>query len=137
MALTPLRLVDAGVFASGEGEVDDGRLARAEAEVDEERALRQIMRLGCMTALERVADLLCELHERLETTGQVDGSRFPFPLTQETLADVTGLSVVHVNRTLQELRRRGLVTIGRGWAQISDAVRAGELTKWAPRKLAG
>ena len=103
---------------------------------DEERALRQILRLGRMTGLERLADLFLELHERLEGVGQTDGSRFACPLTQEVLADVAGLSVVHVNRTLQELRRKGLVMVERGWVRLGDALRPIQ-TADPPRRSTG
>lgn len=70
--------------------------------------------------MERLAHLFLELHERLEVIGQTDGDRFPLPLTQETLADVSGLSVVHVNRTLQELRRENLARFEKGWVHLLD-----------------
>ena len=67
--------------------------------------------LGRRDALERVAHILCELYERLRIVGLVDGSSFAFPVTQMDLADTTGLSTVHLNRTLQELRAAGLITL--------------------------
>ena len=137
MALTPLRLVDAAALIHGDD--PDGELLAALqflADADERRALNQIVRLGRMTALERLAQLFLELHERLRVIGQAEGARFACPLTQETLADVTGLSVVHVNRTLQELRRQGLVTMERGWVRLSDELLRSELADTAPRKIA-
>jgi CRP-like cAMP-binding protein len=47
----------------------------------------------------------------MEAVGLTDGRRCTFPLTQAELADATGLSVVHVNRTLQELRAAGLIVL--------------------------
>ncbi len=123
IALTPVRLVDASPLLALEpgAEQDEFTAAlHAQAAADERRALNQIMRLGRLTALERLADLLLELHERLAIVGEVEGDRLPLPLTQETLADLNGLSVVHVNRTLQELRREGLVRVERGWATLLD-----------------
>ena len=67
--------------------------------------------LGRRDALERVAHIICELFERLQAVGLVDGSSFAFPVTQMDLADATGLSTVHLNRTLQELRSAGLITL--------------------------
>lgn len=69
-----------------------------------------ILRLGRMSALERVADLLWELHERLDRIGLVQGGEFALPITQEHLADALGLSAVHVNRSLGTLRERGLAS---------------------------
>ncbi|MBR0798914.1 Crp/Fnr family transcriptional regulator [Bradyrhizobium jicamae] len=67
--------------------------------------------IGRRIALERVAHLLCEIHERLRPVGMIDGDSCAFPVTQIDLADATGLSVVHVNRTLQELRASRLITL--------------------------
>ena len=66
--------------------------------------------LGSREALGRIAHLLCEIAGRLELVGALDNdSSFRLPLTQQNVADACGLSVVHVNRTLQELRRQGLI----------------------------
>lgn len=67
--------------------------------------LCQITRLGRLNAQERIGDLLLELHERLTLAGLAAGGSFEVPLTQEMLADATGLTAVHVNRMLQLLRR--------------------------------
>ena len=53
----------------------------------------------------------CELVVRLRSIGADDGGRFDFPLTQEQLADCTGLTAVHTNRTLQSLRKEGLIQL--------------------------
>lgn len=78
--------------------------------VEEEARLHDhLMRLGRLSAYERMAHLLLELHDRLDRVGQARDWRFTLPLTQEVLADALGLSIVHVNRTLQQLRREGLI----------------------------
>lgn len=69
------------------------------------------LNLGQRTAFERIAHLLCELHVRLHSVGQTNGNSMAFPLTQVDLADATGLTAVHVNRTLQELRKSGLIEL--------------------------
>ena len=88
----------------------------AEAFHCETLAARAIQRewainLGRRDALERVAHIICELFERLQVVGLVEGNSFAFPATQMDLADATGLSTVHLNRTLQELRATGLITL--------------------------
>ena len=88
----------------------------AEALYCETLAARAIQRewainLGRRDALERVAHIICELFERLQVVGMVEGNSFAFPVTQMDLADATGLSTVHINRTLQELRAAGLITL--------------------------
>lgn len=69
------------------------------------------LNVGQRTAYERIAHLLCEMIFRLRAVGLSDGSSCDFPLTQVDLADATGLTAVHVNRTLQELRRDGLIEL--------------------------
>lgn len=66
--------------------------------------------LGRRSALEGLAHLLCELSVRLDGEDG-DGSRFAFPLTQQQVADALGLTPVHVNRTMRQLRAEGLVVI--------------------------
>lgn len=69
------------------------------------------MNLGQRTASERMAHLLCEILVRLRLAGLTQADSCDFPLTQADLADATGLSKVHVNRTLQELRSAGLIVL--------------------------
>jgi cAMP-binding proteins - catabolite gene activator and regulatory subunit of cAMP-dependent protein kinases len=65
--------------------------------------------LGQRSAISRMAHLFCELYERLDVIGLTSADGYDFPLTQRELSECLGLTVVHANRTLQELRRRGLV----------------------------
>ncbi len=67
--------------------------------------------LGRRTAVERLAHLFCELSVRLGSLGLTNGPSCDLPITQGDLADATGLSTVHVNRSLQELRASGLVEV--------------------------
>lgn len=67
--------------------------------------------VGQRSAYERIAHLLCELFLRLRAVGRTRGKSCEFPLTQNDLADATGLTAVHVNRTVQELRKEGLITL--------------------------
>lgn len=69
------------------------------------------MNLGQRTASERMAHLFCEILVRLRLAGLTQADSCEFPLTQADLADATGLSKVHVNRTLQELRSAGLIVL--------------------------
>lgn len=61
------------------------------------------------SAVARVAHLTCELAARLEMVGLAKDGVFRVPITQSDLADACGLSSVHINRTLQDLRHRGLI----------------------------
>jgi len=79
--------------------------------------------VGQRTAYERIAHLLTELFLRLRTVKMTNGTSCDFPLTQNDLADATGLTAVHVNRTLQELRRDGLIELERRQLTILDMQR--------------
>lgn len=79
--------------------------------VDEATLREWLVNIGSRPALERIAHLFCELQVRLQVVGLATEDRYELPITQIDLADTTGLSSVHVNRTLQELRRRGLITL--------------------------
>jgi CRP-like cAMP-binding protein len=86
----------------------------------------QVVRLGRQTAYERVLHLILELHSRLDAIGLVHGDSFDFPLTQEVLADALGLSLVHVNRTLQQIRRDRVVELRGGRVTLlqPDSIKA-------------
>jgi CRP-like cAMP-binding protein len=79
-----------------------------------------IINVGRRTALERVAHLLCEIFERLRAVGMVDGATCAFPVNQMDLADATGLSAVHLNRTLQALRSADLIVLRDRTLTIND-----------------
>jgi CRP-like cAMP-binding protein len=63
--------------------------------------------------------VLCEVYVRLRAVGLVNGQSYLMPVTQAELGDATGMSTVHVNRTLQELRRDGLISTPRS-GQVGD-----------------
>ena len=65
--------------------------------------------LGRRSAIQHLAHLICELYLRLEVVGRAGNGRFEFPITQSELGDLLGLSNVHVNRILQELRATGII----------------------------
>jgi CRP-like cAMP-binding protein len=96
------------------GGLEDGS-ARAE-----QRLYDHLVRLGRLTTRERVIHLLLEFRDRLERVGLVKGDSFKVPITQEVLADALGLSVVHINRTLRELREKDLVLIKSGSVTLNN-----------------
>lgn len=124
-AVTALETLGAGALQRA-ATVDADRypgLAQALNEMaaaEEAKLLDQIVRLGRQTAYERVAHLLLELQERMEDAGLADGSTYPLPLTQETLADALGLSIVHLNRILQQLRRERMIELKGGAVTLLD-----------------
>jgi CRP-like cAMP-binding protein len=123
IALTRVETADAGLLrdAAASDETTGLGLACARAAgLEDAQLLDHVMRLGRQTAFERTAHLFLELRQRLAAAGLADGERFPLPLTQEVLADALGLSIVHVNRTLQQLRRDRLIEMKSGWVVLLE-----------------
>ncbi|WP_374468819.1 Crp/Fnr family transcriptional regulator [Phenylobacterium sp.] len=119
VALTALETVDAEPVVEAALAGRAPGLARALQQsqfLEQALLLDHMVRLGRQTAYERVAHFLLELQNRLQIAGLGDQQRFPLPLTQEIMADVLGLSIVHVNRTLQQLRREKLIELRSGVA---------------------
>ena len=90
---------------------------------------------GRASAHVRFAHLLCELFLRLQGMKQTDGKTFRLPLTQAELGDVLGISAVHVNRTLQELRREGLLTWRGNLVVVEDWERLQNVAEFDPTYL--
>jgi CRP-like cAMP-binding protein len=80
----------------------------------------RILSVGRRSALARIAHLFCELFVRLQVVGLAGDDRYRLPLTQGDLADVSGLTSVHVNRMLKKLRDDGLLTFRGGEVVIHD-----------------
>jgi CRP-like cAMP-binding protein len=115
-----------------------GALAEAyavSAALEEVYLFRQIARLGRMSAQERMIDFLLEMRERLILAGLVEDDSFPLPLTQELLADTLGLTSVHVNRTLQSMRRDAMVELRSGRAHLEDPERLAQLVDYQPARV--
>ena len=91
--------------------------------------------LGRRSALERMAHLFCEIFVRLKLVGQTTGNSYEYPLTQLELAECLGLTPVHVNRTLQELRKRKLIEVGRGRVTIPDFAALTAMGEFDPEYL--
>ena len=66
--------------------------------------------MGRLQTVVHLAHLLCELYQRLHAVGLIAGQSFEFPATQASVADILGLSTVHVNRAVQDIRARGFVS---------------------------
>lgn len=79
-----------------------------------------VVNVGRRNSRTRIAHLLCELAVRLQQIGADRYGSFDFPLTQDQIADATGLTAVHTNRTLQSLRRDGLIQLNNRSLTILD-----------------
>lgn len=82
-----------------------------------------IFRLGRLHALARVAHFFCEMDVRLRLVELSDGDSFALPITQADLAEACGLTSVHVNRVLRQLRDEGLLAFRGGVVQVLDRKR--------------
>lgn len=79
-----------------------------------------ITNVGRRDARTRIAHLLCEFATRMTAAGLSDGERYELPMTQEQIGDATGLTSVHVNRTLKSLQAEGLVHRQKGFLSFED-----------------
>src|ERR1700690_590096 len=103
--------------------------------VEEAVAREWIVNVGQRNALERMAHLFCELLYRFRAVGLNQGLSCTLPLTQVELAETLGLSAVHVNRTLQELRRQKLITLDGGTLTIQNLRALEELSFFSAEYL--
>jgi CRP-like cAMP-binding protein len=139
VALTALETVDAEPLLEAAASGQAPALARALAicqQIEQTLQFDHMVRLGRQTAYERVAHFLLELQRRLEVVGLGDSQRFPLPLTQEILADALGLSIVHVNRTLQQLRRERLIELRSGVAILLQPEMLASISDYRPLPMA-
>lgn len=71
-------------------------------------------------AIERVAHFFLELGDRLQLVGMASETQFECPLNQYLLADTLGLTAIHINRVLRQLREQGLITLKQHHVEITD-----------------
>ena len=82
--------------------------------------VEHLVSIGRRSAKEGLAHFILELTERLKLVGLATETQFEHPLNQSTIADALGLSEVHVNRVLRELREENLLTTSEGEVNILD-----------------
>lgn len=92
--------------------------------------------LGRRTPTERLAQFLLEIHARLLDVGRADQTGFDLPFSQEIMADVLGLSVPHLNRTIQQLRSDGLISSRPPFVELTDMAGLKKLAQYQSLKLA-
>ena len=95
----------------------------------------KILSIGRRSAMARIAHIFCELLVRLRLVGLADQKSYALPLTQADLADVTGLTSVHVNRMLKKLRDEDLLTFRGGMVTIGDWDRLQRVAEFDPTYL--
>lgn len=97
---------------------------------DDAITLEHLAGIGRRSATERVAHFFLELRQRLQLVGLTPGTEFECPITQHLLADALGLTPVHVNRVLRQLREHGLLTIRGHSVVIHDAKKLAKFAKY-------
>jgi len=102
---------------------------------DEAMVVEHLIDIGRRNAVERVAHFLLELGSRLTLIGMGTRSGYACPLTQYHLADTLGLSAVHVNRALRQLREEGLLTFRSGQVTFENYDRLIEFAGFDPSYL--
>jgi CRP-like cAMP-binding protein len=94
-----------------------------------------IVAMGRRSKISHLAHLICELYVRLKVVNRTTGLSFRLPLTQAELADVLGLSVVHMNRIVGDLRKLGAVTWADQSLTIIDWARLQQIAEFDPTYL--
>lgn len=94
-----------------------------------------IFRLGRLDAIARVSHFFCEIETKLRAVGRSDGSSFHLPMTQADLGETCGITAVHMNRMLRELKDRQLMTIRRNQVDIINPAGLAELGEFDPSYL--
>jgi CRP-like cAMP-binding protein len=87
---------------------------------DEAMVVEHLVNIGRRSATERTAHFFMELAERLNLAGLATEAEFKCPLSQFVLADALGLTAIHINRVLRQLRERKLLTLQKGTVKIHD-----------------
>ncbi len=103
--------------------------------MDEAISREWLVTVGHRPSDRRIAHLICEMLLRSKAVGLTDDDSFELPITQEELGDTMGLSTVHVNRTLQDLRGQGLITSKGKQVIIDDLERLMALAEFNPNYL--
>lgn len=103
--------------------------------IEEAISREWLLNLGSRSAAERIAHLFCELLARLQVVDLASAESYAFPVSQSELSATVGLSPVHVNRTLQDLRRAGLIELHGRTLQIKDGPRLRAMAGFTPDYL--
>jgi CRP-like cAMP-binding protein len=132
---TILQIPHTALIALADGYPAVGRAFWRDGIVDNSVVSQSLLSLGRRKAASRLAHLYCELALRSETLGASAEDGYVFEATQYHIADMLGLTPVHVNRTLRSLREAGLVETGGGRVRILDWARLAQLAEFDPSYL--
>ncbi|MDX1593586.1 MAG: Crp/Fnr family transcriptional regulator [Gammaproteobacteria bacterium] len=104
---------------------------------DERLMEEQVLRLGRMSAIVRIAHLLVELHARLRMSGIQERRARVLPISQALLAETLGMSHVHANRCCRKLQDRGWIESNDGHVTLLEVGELAEFCHYDPSYLAG
>jgi len=94
-----------------------------------------IVNVGQRSAPARLAHVVAELRERLKVIGRVEGSDFEMPLTQEQIGEALGITSVHANRVIKQLRQEDVVDVQRGRVTVLNEAKFRQLADFDSRYL--
>ena len=94
-----------------------------------------IVNVGQRPAPARLAHIIVELRERMKVIGRIEGASFEMPLTQEQVGEALGITAVHANRVIKQLRQEGIVELHRGRVTVLDERKLMELAGFDGRYL--
>jgi CRP-like cAMP-binding protein len=94
-----------------------------------------LVNVGQRPAASRLAHTVVELRRRLAITGSATGDTFDMPLTQEQIGEALGITPVHANRIIRQLRDDNIVDISRGRVTVLDETNLAELAQFDDRYL--
>ncbi len=140
IALTPIRAfrIDIGKLEQ-QIECDPGARSIVDDEAYRawENQCEWLVSLGRRTAMERLAYLFCELVQRVGRVNAQGAGMCQMPLTQVDIADIAGLTPVHVNRTLQQMRRSGLIELKSKQLRLPDFAQLRKIALFQPSPETG
>jgi CRP-like cAMP-binding protein len=128
--VAPLRSFVSAFHAPAAENASLAAAAWAAIAAEDVHVVHQILRIGRLSAYERLAHFLLEMEERLDAAGLVQDGTFHLSLTQEMLGDTLGLSIVHTNRVLQQLRRERLIETRGSNVRLLERHRLAEICDW-------
>jgi CRP-like cAMP-binding protein len=94
-----------------------------------------IVNVGQRPATSRLAHVVLELRKRLAVMGRAAGDMFEMPLTQEQIGEALGITPVHANRVIKQLREEKIIDISRGRVTVLDDLKLEELAQFDDRYL--
>jgi CRP-like cAMP-binding protein len=94
-----------------------------------------IVNVGQRPGPSRLANVIVEVRERLRAIGKIKGNRFDMPLTQEQIGEALGMTGVHANRVIKQLRQEGVLDFSRGRVTVFDERKLLELAEFDDRYL--